>query len=237
MPPRKPKGSVRAEDALAARILLERERLGKSPAELAEWMTKAGCPMTQSGIWKIENGNPRRRITFDEAVAFAKVFGMTLQELAQPPEVVHADRASDLVVQLRQDAETRIVLQDRWGASVEEIGDLMAADPTGLVCEVVNSAMLSPGEVHTDGSGFDVETWRGLPFHMRRAFAERWKDTCITEEDAIARVMLAPGDVARLERTAAVLNEHEGASARDAEIIADVWHARADDVQGASNDG
>jgi transcriptional regulator with XRE-family HTH domain len=215
MPPRKPKSNVRAEDALAERILLERERREMSPATLADWMTKAGCPMTQSAIWKIENGNPRRRITFDEAVAFAKVFGMTVQELAQPPEVVHADRASDLVSQLRQDAETRVALQERWGHSIEEIGDLMANDPTGLVCEAVNAALLSPGEILLEGRDFDVETWRAMPFRLRRTRAEHWKDTC-AEEDALVRVRLAAEDVARWERVATALEEHE---AHRAEVL------------------
>jgi transcriptional regulator with XRE-family HTH domain len=47
-------------------------------------MTKAGAPMNQSAIWKIENGKPRRRITVDEAIAFAKVFEVPLDELLTP---------------------------------------------------------------------------------------------------------------------------------------------------------
>lgn len=41
--------------------------------------------MTQSGIWKIEKGQPRRRIAFDEAVAFAEVFGLSLEDLSTDP--------------------------------------------------------------------------------------------------------------------------------------------------------
>jgi hypothetical protein len=64
--------------------MLEREARGWSPAVLARWMTAAGAPMNQSAIYRIENGTPRRRITVDEAVAFAWVFGTTVGDLVMP---------------------------------------------------------------------------------------------------------------------------------------------------------
>ena len=74
---KRPDGQWRAlsplasEDELARRISYERDRRSWSPGGLASLMTKAGCPMNQSAIWKIENGEPRRKITVDEALAFA----------------------------------------------------------------------------------------------------------------------------------------------------------------------
>jgi transcriptional regulator with XRE-family HTH domain len=76
-PPRLPA----AEDSLALRIAYERGRRHWSADELARQMTEAGVPINPSAIWRIENATPRRRITLDEAIGFAKVFGTTLDEL------------------------------------------------------------------------------------------------------------------------------------------------------------
>lgn len=74
-----------SEGNAAARIGLEREVRGWSTTELAARMTKAGVPMNQTAIWRIENGNPRRKITLDEALGFARVFELPLEELMSPP--------------------------------------------------------------------------------------------------------------------------------------------------------
>src|SRR5262249_41867695 len=57
---------------------------------LARFVQIEGVPMTQTGIWRIENGEPRRRIMLDEALAFARVFGLTLEELLTPTDVATA---------------------------------------------------------------------------------------------------------------------------------------------------
>jgi transcriptional regulator with XRE-family HTH domain len=87
MPRPNPIREIAGERTLARRIAYERKQQGMTPAGLAQRMTELGCPINQSAIWKIENSTPPRRITYDEAVAFAKVFGLTLDELAVPPEV------------------------------------------------------------------------------------------------------------------------------------------------------
>jgi hypothetical protein len=50
-------------------------------------MTKAGCPINGSGLYKIEKTDPPRRITVDELVALAEVFNVTVEDLLMPPEV------------------------------------------------------------------------------------------------------------------------------------------------------
>jgi transcriptional regulator with XRE-family HTH domain len=93
MPRPNPPRPLRGEVNLARRIAYERERAGWSTEGLARRMTDHGCPINQSAIWKIENGDPPRRITYDEAVAFAEVFDIPLEELSVPPEIV-ADRTA-----------------------------------------------------------------------------------------------------------------------------------------------
>jgi transcriptional regulator with XRE-family HTH domain len=85
-----------SEDALARRITFEREQRTWSPEGLAKKMTTAGYPMNQSSIWKIENGQPRRKITVDELVGFSKVFAMPIEDLLVAPEHVPNLQAQQL---------------------------------------------------------------------------------------------------------------------------------------------
>jgi hypothetical protein len=49
-------------------------------------MADAGTPVSQTAVWKIENGNPRRTISVDEALALAKVFEVdSIEDLTRPP--------------------------------------------------------------------------------------------------------------------------------------------------------
>lgn len=82
-----------SEDNAARRIAQERQLRGWTIPLLAEKVTAAGVPLNQSAVWKIESGNPRRRITLDEAVAFAEVFDMSLEQLLIPPEDVERKKA------------------------------------------------------------------------------------------------------------------------------------------------
>ncbi len=100
MPP-KIGGSIGSEASLARRIRYERERLGMKPIALAKRMTDIGCPMNQSAIWKIENGDPPRRITVDELVGFSRVFGVPVDDLLLAPEVAADDRMRELLMDLR----------------------------------------------------------------------------------------------------------------------------------------
>ncbi|MGW8451015.1 helix-turn-helix transcriptional regulator [Streptomyces niveus] len=74
-----------SEGNTAARVALEREVSGWSTIELAERVTKAGVKMNQTAIWRIENGEPRRRINLDEALALSRVFDLPLEELMSLP--------------------------------------------------------------------------------------------------------------------------------------------------------
>lgn len=41
--------------------------------------------MSQSAVWRIESGEPRRKISVDELIAFSRVFGKPIEALLRPP--------------------------------------------------------------------------------------------------------------------------------------------------------
>ena len=90
-----------SERWLGQRIQTERKVHGWSQAKLSDELAKAGHPLHQSAISKIEppdgdkrGGRPRgavsgkRSVTIDEAVGFSKVFEIPLGELLLPPDAV-----------------------------------------------------------------------------------------------------------------------------------------------------
>jgi transcriptional regulator with XRE-family HTH domain len=118
-----------SEGNAAARVALEREIRGWSTTELAARMTKAGVAMNQTAVWRIENGKPRRKITLDEALGFARVFELPLEELMSPP-LEGIDLEGRRVVQEAVEAfyESRDA-QDRLHATVIGIADYLRAHP------------------------------------------------------------------------------------------------------------
>ena len=87
MPRPNPLRTVFAEDHVAARITIERERRGWTLEGLAKRMTDAGCPLAASAIYKTEQGQPRRRIVTDELVTYSSVFGIPVDHLLLDPEI------------------------------------------------------------------------------------------------------------------------------------------------------
>jgi transcriptional regulator with XRE-family HTH domain len=91
-----------SEENAAERVQLERERRGWSTGELAKRMTEAGYPINQSSVWRIESGEPRRRINLNEAIGFAKVFDLSLEDFLGPatsPEEKIMQELAEQVVQ------------------------------------------------------------------------------------------------------------------------------------------
>ncbi len=104
MPRPNPPRALGSESELRRRIAYEREQRGWSPAGLASRMTKAGCPIQQSAIWKIENAD--RRITVDEHVALSKVFETSMVDLLVSPEIAADKRARKLAEEYKDALET-----------------------------------------------------------------------------------------------------------------------------------
>lgn len=88
MPRPNPLRALQSEDNLARRVAYERERRGWSYEGTAKRLTDAGCPIQSSAIFKIEKGEPRRRITVDELVGFARVFELDVEDLLIPANVI-----------------------------------------------------------------------------------------------------------------------------------------------------
>jgi transcriptional regulator with XRE-family HTH domain len=124
-PPRQPG----VEDVVARRIAAERAERGWSYADLAGRVTEAGCPIGATAVWKIEQEENRRRVTVDEALAFARVFGIPLLdflglsfEVAGVPKPVISARLDALLARIGQidaqiSAETLVETNARSRAS------------------------------------------------------------------------------------------------------------------------
>lgn len=115
--PNRPR-SIASEQSLARRIAHERESRRMSYEGLASRLSSAGCPIQASAIYKIEKANPPRRITVDELVAFSQVFGVSVEQLLLPPEVVASRELAELVIawdnaRLKA-ADTRQSERDAW---------------------------------------------------------------------------------------------------------------------------
>jgi transcriptional regulator with XRE-family HTH domain len=136
-----PPKSIGGEDDLALRIQREREKRGWSTAGLAQRMTEVGCPLNQSAIWKIENGQPRRRITVDEAIAFARVFGMTFEDLLIPWQVAQSTEAAKLWKQTVRQVQELADIAEIIEANSSILSQMYGAD----VFEAIEQQLSVPG--------------------------------------------------------------------------------------------
>lgn len=93
-----------SDDNVGARIKELRETREWSLEKLADELGKVGHPLNRSSLWKVESGSTRRRVSLREAVAFAKVFSVPIDELfltegqlTQREIIRSADRAMELL--------------------------------------------------------------------------------------------------------------------------------------------
>ena len=125
MPKRNRPGDVFAERYLAQRIARERENRGWSYEGLASRMTQAGCPLNQSAIYKIERGDPPRRITVDELVAYSRVFGIPVDQLLLDPELEAEQRVIDKLNAVNALAAAHAEAEANLIDAVEEVRGLV----------------------------------------------------------------------------------------------------------------
>jgi transcriptional regulator with XRE-family HTH domain len=98
MPRQNQPRSIAGEQSLARRIAYERESRGMSYEGLAVQMKHQGCPVNASALFRIEKGEPPRRITVDEFIGFSRVFGVPIERLLLPPEIAAREELADLAV-------------------------------------------------------------------------------------------------------------------------------------------
>jgi transcriptional regulator with XRE-family HTH domain len=142
MPPRGEPKKIGAEGFLARRVQYERERRGWTHTGLAKRMSEAGCPMNQSAIWKIENGEPRRRITVDEAVAFATVFEINVSDLLADVDEVITRKVHDYYQAMTRVAGELASMDSRATELVASLDELrFIFNDTGRLDQLVMEAM------------------------------------------------------------------------------------------------
>lgn len=121
--------SIASENALARRVAHEREAAGMSYEGLASRMTKVGCAIQASAIYKIEKADPPRRITVDELVGFGKVFGLPVEQLLLPPELVAADELAELVVAWDRADDAALAAKEKEAAAWDALRAWVDAHP------------------------------------------------------------------------------------------------------------
>lgn len=129
MPRPNPHRSIASEQSLARRIAYERESRGMSYDGLALRMSKAGCPINASALYKIEKADPPRRITVDELVALSRVFGVPIADLLEPPERLLSKELLGLLRDMANAADDTLRANDAYKASMARLGDFVLAHP------------------------------------------------------------------------------------------------------------
>lgn len=81
MPQRNPNRTLDLETQVARRIAAARDARDWSYAELAKRMERVGCAIQPSALFRIEKGDPPRKISVNELGALALVFDIPPQDL------------------------------------------------------------------------------------------------------------------------------------------------------------
>lgn len=150
---------VEHEANLARRIEVERERRDWSLTDLARRMTDAGCPLHASAIHKIEKGDPPRRISLNEAVAFAQVFGLPLGALILGPGVVATKEA--LAMWTKYEAATERYLAARQ--ELEDVERRLVSLTDGIEGDLVLGALVEKHGEHAEAIVSNAKFFRDNP--------------------------------------------------------------------------
>ncbi len=185
-------GRPRGPEADAAiRVALERERRGWSAAELARRMTTAGCPINQSAVNKIEQGDPPRRITVDELVAFAKVYELEVEDLLLPAHAARDKQIADSYRQISKVGGYAVTCVEVVLKELTQLSELIAMDERNVAwaSEACTDAQYFLGNLGAAVENLDEGmrerlrsdepnkpsvaelNFRSLPYHRRAAVA------------------------------------------------------------------
>jgi len=152
--------TLEGESNLARRVEIERRSRGWSYAALAEAMTRAGCTINASAIYKIEKGDPPRKITVDELLALAEVFDVEVEDLLTPVEILRKERAKNLLTELELARHTMArAMADLLRATAEY--ELLGATDPELQEYAENMAARRTAKEQAQG-GIEVELPEGV---------------------------------------------------------------------------
>lgn len=130
---------------------------------LAVQMKHKGCPINASALFRIEKGDPPRRITVDELLAFSQVFGIPVDNLLLPPEVA-----------AREDLVRLVVEWDRAQAQAAT-----SAQAEKEAWESLRGYIKSHPDVGDDLAAV-TEVWAGYYYSEQAAEAQAWLMTKLT---------------------------------------------------------
>lgn len=172
MPRLNPDRTIGREELVARRIADFRQRHDPPMTyeDFAGRMAAVGCPIRPSAIFKIEKGEPRRKISVDELVAFAEVLDVPVEQLVARPahdlalgaeEAVRQCRAAyeawerALVRESQAVEETRLArrtLDVRWEKVQQVLAKLPQEVSAVYLAEMVDlDSRLRPADATVDG--------------------------------------------------------------------------------------
>lgn len=121
--------SIESESNLAERIAYERAKRGLSYEALAKQMTDAGCSIAGSALFRVEKGDPPRRITVDELVTLSALWEIPVSELLEPVELIDQKRASELLYRLQGRSKSLAELSGQLFNDFVDLGVVHRDDP------------------------------------------------------------------------------------------------------------
>ncbi|MGG7572902.1 helix-turn-helix transcriptional regulator [Streptomyces sirii] len=147
---------LRGEENVAVRIKLEREARGWGTNAVSDRLNEAGYEINPSAVWRIENR--KRRVNLDEAIGFAELFGISLENLVGPPRLAAHARAMELVEDIRR-RYREMHLANRAAAEARDALDAYLAEHPDLreeadvlvsnaIAEDLMASMQPPGLLH-----------------------------------------------------------------------------------------
>lgn len=121
--------SIDTEARLAREIERLRTEAEMSYGELSRRMAEAGCPMDRSSLQKIEKGDPPRKITVNELMAFSLVFEVPVTALLDSVDT-RLDVAWTKLLAAESIANIERVVKHAYLERVRDVGDEAARNPS-----------------------------------------------------------------------------------------------------------
>lgn len=150
------------EGNLALRIKDLMKEKGWSQTRLSKEMESAGHPIHQTAISKIVNppkGDGRRSVTVQEAIGFAKVFDIDLEDLVVPSFALVSKRVAGLIARGPGELRGMLLAQASYADTVTDVATSMISD------EAVASSVIGQYETALEGrSAREIEDSVNLGF-------------------------------------------------------------------------